>query len=108
MTIYTDSKYAISCVTEWYKSWVTNKWLNTKGKLVENKDLVVEIRDKIEERNYLQRNTLFMWVKGHAGTEGNVAADRLAVTGATMGRGISPDELRQETMMESLVQHDNS
>jgi len=49
----------------------------------------VDIRDKIEERDFLKRGTHFVWVKGHANDEGNIAADRLAVEGATMGRGIT-------------------
>jgi ribonuclease HI len=98
VTIYTDSKYAISCVTEWYKNWVKNKWTNSKGKPVENKDLIVDIREKIEERDYLQKGTFFVWVKGHAADEGNVAADRLAVEGARRGRGVTEDTERQEEL----------
>jgi ribonuclease HI len=86
VTIYTDSKYAIDCVTNWYRSWVKNGWVNSKGKLVENKDLVADIRERIEERERLGKLTYFVWVKGHATNEGNIAADRLAVAGARYGR----------------------
>ena len=95
VTIYSDSKYSISCVTEWYRNWEGNKWLNAKGKPVENKDLVVEIRSKIEERDYVGRQTRFEWVRGHAGDQGNVAADRLAVEGATKGRSVTPEVEQQ-------------
>jgi ribonuclease HI len=86
VTIYTDSKYAIDCVTNWYRNWVKNGWVNSKGKPVENKDLVADIRERIEEREQLAKVTYFVWVKGHAQNPGNIAADRLAVEGALSGR----------------------
>lgn len=92
VTIYTDSKYAIDCVTNWYRNWRKNGWVNAKGKPVENKDLVVDIRDKIEEREQLKKATYFVWVKGHKDNAGNIAADRLAVAGAVMGRGIDGED----------------
>ena len=47
--------------------------------------MVQEVRGKIEERDQLGRTTTFVWVRGHAGTEGNIEADRLAVQGAGKG-----------------------
>lgn len=91
-TIYTDSKYAIDCVTNWYKNWVKNGWVNSKGKPVENRDLVQDIRDKLEERDLLGKATYFVWVKGHASDAGNIAADRLAVEGALKGTTMTLEE----------------
>src|SRR3954447_23560635 len=71
VTIYTDSRYSIDCVTNWYKNWVRNKWMTAKNKPVENKDLIMDIRQKIEEREHLKSATHFVWVKGHANDEGN-------------------------------------
>lgn len=85
VTIFTDSRYAIDCVTNWYKNWQRNGWTNSRGKPVENKDLVQDIREKIEERDAFGRQTLFVWVKGHAADKGNIEADRLAVEGARKG-----------------------
>ena len=62
--------------------------MTAKNKPVENKDLIMDIRQKIEERESLKSRTLFVWVKGDADDEGNSAADRLAVEGAMMSRGI--------------------
>ncbi|KIV87104.1 hypothetical protein, variant [Exophiala sideris] len=93
VTIYTDSKYSIDCVTNWYKNWQKNNWTNAKGKPVENKDLVVDIREKIEERDQFSKGTFFVWVKGHKDNVGNIAADRLAVEGAMMGRGADGEDL---------------
>lgn len=38
--IYTDSKYVINSMTKWYQNWVKNGWKNSKGKDVDNKDLI--------------------------------------------------------------------
>jgi ribonuclease HI len=62
--------------------------MTAKNKPVENKDLIMDIRQKIDEREHLKSETNFVWVKGHADDEGNTAADRLAGEGATMGQGI--------------------
>lgn len=89
VTIYTDSMYAINSVTEWYRNWEKNGYLNSSRKPVENKDIVIDIREKIEERETLQRKTLFVWVKGHSNNPGNIEADKLAVQGSLLGRGVS-------------------
>ncbi|KIV92585.1 hypothetical protein, variant 2 [Exophiala mesophila] len=91
VTIYTDSKYSIDCVTNWYKNWQRRNWTTADRKPVVNKDVIMEIREKIEERESLKRNTYFVWVKGHANDPGNIAADQLAVAGAMSGRGIQDD-----------------
>ncbi|RWQ98203.1 putative ribonuclease H [Paecilomyces variotii] len=85
VTIFTDSRYAIDCVTVWYIKWRRNKWMTADHKPVENKDLVESILVKIEERNELKVKTLFQWVKGHNRDHGNEEADRLAVNGARRG-----------------------
>ncbi|KAL1839989.1 hypothetical protein VTJ49DRAFT_952 [Mycothermus thermophilus] len=81
LEIRTDSKYSIQCVTEWYINWERNGW-RTQGGPVKNLDLVQGVRKKIEEREAHGAGTQFIWVKGHATDPGNIAADRLAVSGA--------------------------
>ncbi|KAJ5833099.1 Ribosomal protein L9/RNase H1 N-terminal [Penicillium riverlandense] len=106
VTIITDSRYAIDCVTVWFINWRRNNWMTKDRKPVENKDLVESILVKIEERTELKVKTLFEWVKGHNKHPGNEAADQLAVQGAQEGvsakveareasRGI-PDEVLEE------------
>lgn len=63
---------------------------------MENKDLISDIRERIEEREKLGKGTYFVWVKGHANDPGNVAADKLAVAGAMMGRGVTPEVEAEE------------
>jgi ribonuclease HI len=82
--------------------------MTAKNKPVENKDLIMDIRQKIEERESLQSRTHFIWVKGHANDQGNSAADRLAVEGAMMGRGIdgeveAVEELEQVVPTEETI-----
>lgn len=83
--IITDSKYAIDCLTSWFINWRRNGWKNAAGKTVENKDLIENILQKIEERERLRTRTTFEWTKGHSVSEGNQQADRLAVAGARRG-----------------------
>ncbi|KAL2351217.1 putative ribonuclease H [Cryomyces antarcticus] len=83
IVIFSDSNYAIKCVTEWYKKWRLSGWISSSRKPVDNKDLVESIVNKIEERiNEYGVQTTFKWLKGHANDPGNVAADELAVQGA--------------------------
>ncbi|KAK5045017.1 hypothetical protein LTR84_010165 [Exophiala bonariae] len=91
VTIYTDSMYSINSVTEWYRNWERNGYVNSSRKPVENKDLVMDIREKIEERESLNKKTIFVWVKGHSNNAGNIEADKLAVQGSLSGRGLSHD-----------------
>ncbi|KAL1866596.1 hypothetical protein VTK73DRAFT_4652 [Phialemonium thermophilum] len=84
VNIVTDSKYAIQCVTEWYRNWERNGWQSNGGP-VKNRDLVEAVRARIDDRDTHGAQTLFTWVKGHALDPGNVAADRLAVQGALGG-----------------------
>ena len=75
ISIFSDSKYAIDCITTWAYSWKKNGW-SKKGGEIKNLELIIEahtlyekLKDKIEIKH----------VKGHAGVEGNELADRMAV-----------------------------
>ena len=97
VTIYSDSSYAINCVTIWFQNWRKNGWMTASKKTVENKDLVEKILALLEEREQIstkysggenggakkgRARVEFVWVKGHKDDAGNNAADRLAVAGA--------------------------
>lgn len=78
--IFTDSKYSINCITEWYKSWHKNNWKNSKGNPVQNKELIQEIL------TLKSSNVTFEYVKAHQKNTsfdnhafGNNMADKLAV-----------------------------
>ncbi|TAQ85027.1 hypothetical protein B7494_g6646 [Chlorociboria aeruginascens] len=80
--ILTDSNYSINCCSVWYENWIKKGWKTSVGKAVENKDLIVQVRDLIDLRTKYGSTTDFEWIKGHSNDPGNEAADRLAVTGA--------------------------
>lgn len=82
VTIVTDSRYAIDCLTVWCDNWRKNGWKTSAGKPVENKDIIETVLAKIEDRSAYDAQTIFEWIKGHANHPGNVAADKLAVEGA--------------------------
>jgi ribonuclease HI len=86
VVIFSDSNYAIKCVTEWFQSWEAKGWVGSNRKPVENRDLVEEILRRIRDRELCKSKTDFKWVKGHGSDPGNVAADALAVRGAEEAR----------------------
>lgn len=45
VTIYSDSRYAINCMTTWVYKWVRNGWRNAAGDEVANRDLIEEAYD---------------------------------------------------------------
>lgn len=95
--IFSDSSYAIKCVTEWFIAWRRNDWKTSNGKkAVENRDIIEEILGRIEEREQVGVRTRFEWLKGHAQSVGNTEADRLAVEGANDARrrGMHSDGVR--------------
>ena len=80
--IITDSYYSIDCLTKWKNGWIRNGWKTAKGAPVLNQDLIKGVLAKIEERKKTGSKTEFEWVKGHSQSQGNIAADELAVRGA--------------------------
>ncbi|KAF9495482.1 ribonuclease H-like protein, partial [Pleurotus eryngii] len=68
--ITTDSKYVKKGIVTHLKRWEDNDWIG-----VANRELFQCVAASLYER---EAPTIFKWVKGHAGTEGNEEADRLA------------------------------
>ena len=74
--LYTDSQYVRKGITEWISSWQARDWKTAGKKTVKNKELWQELLG-LTERHRVE----WIWVKGHAGIEGNEAADQLANKG---------------------------
>lgn len=74
--IYTDSKYSIGCLTQWCWNWMKNGWVNSKGKPVENQELIKLI---LEVMKHIK--VKFTHVKAHNGDKYNEIADKLANEG---------------------------
>ncbi len=73
IVIYTDSKYVMDGINQWIDRWKKNGWMTAARKIVKNKDLWLVLDQLI-----CPRQINWVWVKGHAGNEGNERADYLA------------------------------
>lgn len=73
---YLDSQYVRGGITGWIAGWKKNGWRTADRKPVKNIDLWQRL-DELAARHDIK----WHWVKGHAGTEGNERADRLANEG---------------------------
>lgn len=73
VAVHTDSKYVCDGITKWVAGWQRNGWINASKQPVRNADLW---HDLIEAAR--RHEIEWIWVKGHAGHEGNERADKLA------------------------------
>ena len=76
--IYTDSTYVKDGISSWIKQWKINGWKTAAKKPVKNEELWREL-DLLVSQHQIE----WIWVKGHAGDEGNERADALANKGVT-------------------------
>ena len=76
VTLYTDSNYVRSGITEWLRGWKAKGWRTADKKPVKNQDLWQRL-----DAAAAAHEVDWRWVKGHAGDPGNEAADRLANLG---------------------------
>ncbi len=80
--LHTDSKYVQQGITAWIHDWKKRGWKTAARKPVKNEDLWRRL-DELAQRHEIE----WLWVKGHAGHDGNERADELANRGvATVGR----------------------
>ena len=76
VTLYTDSQYVRKGITEWIINWKKRGWKTAAKKPVKNADLW-----KLLDEQVSRHKVEWIWVKGHAGIEGNEIADQLANRG---------------------------
>ena len=76
VTVHTDSQYVQKGITEWIHGWKARGWRTAAKEPVKN----VDLWKRLDEVSSLHDVT-WMWVKGHAGHEGNERADALANKG---------------------------
>ena len=69
--LYTDSKYLLDGITKWIAGWQRNGWRTSARQPVKNEDLW---RRLVQAMN--GHEVSWLWVKGHAGDEGNERATR--------------------------------
>lgn len=76
LTLYTDSQYVRKGITEWIMNWKKRGWKTAAKKPVKNADLWQMLDEQVNKHS-----VNWVWVKGHAGNEGNELADDLANKG---------------------------
>lgn len=69
--IYSDSRYAIGCMTDWVYKWSRNGWINAAGNEVANRDLIQEASD-LDDRLKEEGTVEYIWIP----REENQDADR--------------------------------
>ncbi len=79
INIFSDSAYCVNMINNWIWNWANNEWKNSKGREVENIDLVKEIYHYLQ----LAKNITIVKVNGHNGILGNELADALATGNKT-------------------------
>ena len=83
--LHTDSKYVQQGISSWIHQWKRRGWRTADKKPVKNEDLWREL-DELAVRHQIE----WLWVRGHAGHDGNEKADELANRGcASVGHGRS-------------------
>ncbi|MFZ3323562.1 MAG: ribonuclease HI [Usitatibacter sp.] len=76
VVVHTDSQYVQKGITEWIVGWKARGWRTASKEPVKNVDLWKRL-DEIAGGHDID----WIWVKGHAGHEGNERADALANKG---------------------------
>lgn len=74
--LHTDSQYVQKGITEWIGGWKARGWRTAAKEPVKNIDLWKKLDEVIKTHDID-----WVWVKGHAGHEGNERADALANKG---------------------------
>lgn len=74
--LHTDSQYVQKGISEWIHSWKRRGWRTADKKPVKNDDLWKRL-DELAAQHDID----WIWVKGHAGHDGNERADALANLG---------------------------
>jgi ribonuclease HI len=75
--LHTDSQYVQLGISKWIHGWKKNGWRTADRKPVKNADLWRRL-DELSAQHHVE----WVWVRGHAGHEGNERADELANLGA--------------------------
>ena len=76
VVLHTDSQYVQKGITEWINGWKARGWRTAAKEPVKNADLWRKL-DEVVRGHEID----WIWVKGHAGHEGNERADALANKG---------------------------
>lgn len=79
--LHTDSQYVQLGITAWIHAWKKRGWRTADRKPVKNADLWARL-DELAGGHDIE----WIWVRGHAGHDGNERADELANLGVKGGK----------------------
>ncbi|CAL1677187.1 unnamed protein product [Lasius platythorax] len=79
LKINTDSKFLISCITQWMPGWKKRGWKTVDNKPVINKTELLEMEKELKSLTIVWNH-----VNGHVGIHGNEMADKLARQGCLL------------------------
>jgi ribonuclease HI len=74
--VHTDSQYVQLGISSWIHAWKKRGWRTADKKPVKNVDLWRQL-DELAQQHEVE----WLWVRGHAGHDGNERADALANRG---------------------------
>jgi len=77
LRVHTDSQYVQLGISRWIHDWKRRGWRTADRKPVKNEDLWRRL-DELAGQHDIE----WIWIKGHAGHDGNERADELANLGA--------------------------
>ncbi|RDW83644.1 uncharacterized protein DSM5745_03970 [Aspergillus mulundensis] len=75
VTIYSDSQYAVRCMTVWRATWVQNGWRNSNGDPVANTDLLweaLQLQEEIEKNGVVH----YAWIPRTQNTMADAAVNQ--------------------------------
>lgn len=88
IVIYTDSEYAINCLTKWVPGWASRGWKTTEGKTVLHQDLIKDTTSRLAKF----KSHRFVHVRAHTGGEDDLSKQNDVVD--RMARGTIDDTVR--------------
>ncbi|RAL09760.1 ribonuclease H-like protein [Aspergillus homomorphus CBS 101889] len=83
VTIHSDSRYVIDCMTVWIDKWIRRGWINAAGNEVANRDLLERASELDDELRNLG-NLKYKWIP----REDNQIADGLCNDDMDMQQGL--------------------
>ncbi len=105
VTIKTDSKYCIDCVTKWVNGWKKNNWTTQNGNPVANREFIEKIH------NYYEKYDIeFEHIEAHTGRDDfdsicNSKADKLATMATERARNNSNNNVNLKTNSSTSKHH---
>ncbi|KAL4905077.1 hypothetical protein BDW74DRAFT_178088 [Aspergillus multicolor] len=85
VTIYSDSRYAVDCMSKWIYKWSQRDWINSMGNPVANQDLLRRA-SRLDDELRDEGDVEYVWIP--------------------RANNVDADELCQELLDESEVEYD--